>query len=107
MAKVAYRHYAPTRTQTRNTFQSFGGATMGTLVVKLGSPRRLKTIFRRFFTPSMAFALRDGVRLSLFPPQGAHFSKRYTYEDLREAALNPRQKSLFDEEEPEPSCFCD
>ena len=22
-------------------------------------------------------------------------------------ALNPRQKSLFDEEEPEPSCFCD
>ena len=41
MAKVAYRHYAPTRTQTRNTFQSFGGATMGTLVVKLGSPRRI------------------------------------------------------------------
>ena len=37
----------------------------------------------------------------------AHFSKRYTYEDLREEALNPRQKSLFDEEEPEPSCFCD
>ena len=37
----------------------------------------------------------------------AHFSKRYTYEDLREEALNLRQKSLFDEEEPEPSCFCD
>ena len=37
----------------------------------------------------------------------AHFSKRYTYEDLREEALNPRQKSLVDEEEPEPSCFCD
>ena len=37
----------------------------------------------------------------------AHYSKRYTYEDLREEALNPRQKSLFDEEEPEPSCFCD
>ena len=37
----------------------------------------------------------------------AHFSTRYIYEDLREEALNPRQKSLFDEEEPELSCFCD
>ena len=34
-------------------------------------------------------------------------SQRGTPTDLREEALNPRQKSLFDEEEPEPSCFCD